>query len=268
MTTAEHKNIRIAEGGMTGNARLWHYLRVVGWSLAVLILLLPIVASWFTDEVKWSPGDYLLAAIVLGGIGLLFELTIRRSNNDAYRTGVVLALASIFLMAWSNAAVGFVGSGANAVNVLYFLMLALPLIGGAVSGLKARGLFITMMLTASVQVLITVFTFAAVPVVGDATALILAINAVFILLWIGAAVLFHQAAARSASLMVAFGRGTTALQRSPVRFVLSLLMMAIGAVMLGAMVSIEGEPGMIPLLVFALGTGWFCLTLFRSRKVG
>jgi hypothetical protein len=47
--------------------------------------------------------------------------------------------------------------------------------------------------------------------------------------------------------------------------VLSLLVTAIGAVLLTFMITVEGEPGAIPLLVFLLGAGWFVLTLVRSK---
>ncbi|MBK7270940.1 MAG: hypothetical protein IPI07_16010 [Flavobacteriales bacterium] len=134
-------------------------------------------------------------------------------------------------MIWSNAAVGFVGSGANTANVLYVAMVAIPFIGGVVSRLKARGLCITMILTAAVQAAITVFAFASGLVSEEESSVIVAISAVFILLWIGSAVLFQQAAEREHAALEtrsSFGR----LRRSPIQFVLSMLLMAIGAVLL------------------------------------
>ncbi|MBK6540945.1 MAG: hypothetical protein IPG10_06630 [Flavobacteriales bacterium] len=161
MATTAQGNERMMEEGTNGPGRWWNILRIVGWSLAALMLLFPVVAMQFTDEVNWGPEDFLFAAVLLGGSGLLFELVIRRSHDDAYRTGALLALATTFLLIWSNAAVGFVGSGANTANVLYVAMVAIPFIGGVVSRLKARGLCITTILTAAVQAAITVFAFAS-----------------------------------------------------------------------------------------------------------
>lgn len=264
MATTAQSNNRMMGEGMNDHGRLWSILRIMGWSVAALLLVLPLVAMLFTDEVNWGPGDFLFAAVLLGGTGLLFELVIRRSHDDAYRTGALLALATIFLLIWSNAAVGFVGSGANTANVLYAAMVAIPLIGGAVSGLKARGMFLTMILTAIVQAAITVFAFTSGLVSEEESSVILAISAVFILLWSASAVLFQQAAEREHA-AVETRRRIGILRRSPIQFVLSMLLMAIGAVLLSYMITVEDEPGMIPLLVFLPGMGWFFITLFRSK---
>ncbi|MBK6540944.1 MAG: hypothetical protein IPG10_06625 [Flavobacteriales bacterium] len=44
-----------------------------------------------------------------------------------------------------------------------------------------------------------------------------------------------------------------------------MLLMAIGAVLLSYTITVEDEPGMVPLLVFLLGMGWFFITLSRSK---
>jgi hypothetical protein len=265
MATTAQGNKRMGEVGMNGDERLWNILRVVGWSVAVLLFLLPLVAQLFTDEVDWGPGDFLFAAVILGGTGLLFELAMRRSSDNAYRVGVLLALVTAFLLTWSNAAVGFVGSGANAANVLYFAMLAVPFIGGSVSGFKARGMFVTMILTAIVQVSITLFAFAADLVTTDGSSAVLAINAIFIMLWTGSALLFHQAAERSASLVVGMQESAKPMRGSRIHFVLSILLFAIGGVLLSYMIAVEDEPGAVPLIMVLLGMGWFFITLFRSK---
>jgi hypothetical protein len=257
-------NKRMEQGELNGDERLWNILRIVGWSMAAILLLLPLVAMLFTDEVNWSASDFLIAIGLLGGTGLLCELAIRRSHDNSYRTGVLLALAAMFLLIWSNTAVGFVGSGSNAANVLYFAMVAIPTIGGAVSGFKAKGMFLTMLLTGGVQAAITMFAFATDLVREDSNSMILAINAVFILLWMGSAMLFHHAAESNGSMGAGAGSNSNAMRRSPVQFVLSLLLTAIGAVMLTYMITAEDEPGAIPLLAFLVGLAWFINTLRKS----
>jgi hypothetical protein len=50
-----------------------------------LILLLPLVAMQFTDEVDWGVADFAAAGVLLGGTGLLLRrLAARRAGNLAY----------------------------------------------------------------------------------------------------------------------------------------------------------------------------------------
>src|SRR5204863_4772722 len=49
MATTAQDDQAMTEGGMNAPDRVWKLLRVVGWSLAALILLLPLVAMLFTD---------------------------------------------------------------------------------------------------------------------------------------------------------------------------------------------------------------------------
>ena len=62
-----------------------------------LILLVPLVAMTFTDEVNWGPGDFVLAGILLGGSGLLLHgLATRRAGSIAYRAvAAVIGVAAI-----------------------------------------------------------------------------------------------------------------------------------------------------------------------------
>ena len=109
----------------------------------------------------------------------------------------MIALVALLLLIWSNAAVGFVGSGANAANVMYFALIAVPFVGGAISRFKSDGMSITMVVTAIIQALITGFAFMADLVGEDERVAILGINAFFIMLWIGSALLFKRAAERA-----------------------------------------------------------------------
>lgn len=171
-------------------------LRVIGWSLVAILLLLPAIAMQFTDEVQWTAGDFLFAAVLLGGTGLLVELVVRRSGDIAYRAGALVALLGIFLLGWSNAAVGFVGSGANVANILYMALIGLAFVLGCVVLFRARGMVGVMVTVAVAQALITVVAFAQGLVRAEETTVIVAINGFFIALWTAAALLFKKAADR------------------------------------------------------------------------
>lgn len=267
MAMVEQLNDRIGRNDRNAIKGTWKILRIAGWVGAGLMLLVPLVAMPFTEEVNWTISDFLFAAIILGSIGGAFEFSIRRSGDDAYRTGIVLALIALFLLVWSNAAVGFVGSGANAPNVLYFAMIFVPIVGSIVTGFTPKGMCRTMIATALVQALIAAFAFSAGYVGADERIALLAINAIFIAMWAGSALLFDQAARRIGSTQAADRIG----QNFPgpsIHFLLSILMTVVGAILAAFMISSESEPGALPLVLVLIGMGWFFITLFRTRSGG
>ncbi len=62
------------------------------------ILLLPLVAMQFTDEVDWGVFDFVFAGALLAGTGLLLELAARNANNIAYRAAAAaIGVAAVVL---------------------------------------------------------------------------------------------------------------------------------------------------------------------------
>jgi hypothetical protein len=62
------------------------------------VLLVPLVAMQFTDEVNWTLADFVLAGALLGGSGLLLELAVRKPGTVAYRVAAIaIGLAAIVL---------------------------------------------------------------------------------------------------------------------------------------------------------------------------
>lgn len=53
----------------------------------------------------------------------------------------------------------------------------------------------------------------------------------------------------------------------PIQKALSLLTVAIGIALLAYMVSVEGEPGAVPLLLVTVGTVWYLVVRHRDRRV-
>ncbi|MCK9425913.1 MAG: hypothetical protein M0Q21_07750 [Ignavibacteriaceae bacterium] len=85
--------------------------RVIGIVLTVvLLLLIPLIAMQFTDEVNWTVLDFVVAAILLLGTGLMCELVIRKINNIKYRIAICVILLAALLLIWAELAVGIFGT--------------------------------------------------------------------------------------------------------------------------------------------------------------
>lgn len=128
--------------------------RMVAWGTAVLLLLLPLAAMQFTNEVNWTPSDFVFAAVLIGGVGLIYELAVRRTANWSYRAGVAAALAATFLLFWANGAVGIIGSESNPYNLLFLLVPVIALIGSIAAKFRPSGLARAMLVTAAAQALV------------------------------------------------------------------------------------------------------------------
>jgi hypothetical protein len=137
--------------------RDWSLWRIAGWSIPVLLLLLPLVAMQYTAEVKWTASDFLFAAMLFGSVGLAFELIVRRSRSLFYRAGAALAVVSAFLTIWVNGAVGMIGSENNPYNLLFGGVLLLALIGAIAARFRAPGMAAAMAAAAVAQAALATF---------------------------------------------------------------------------------------------------------------
>ena len=160
--------------------------RIAGWGLAVLALLMPFLAVQFTSGVNWTGFDFIFAAVLIGGVGVLIELTVRVSDNKGYRGAVGLALAAGMLTIWVSGAVGMIGVEDNPLNLMFAAVLAIALFGSAIAGFRAAGMARAMAVTAGAQ-------FAA-SLIGMFTDLRSGIfSALFALIWLASAAMFGRA---------------------------------------------------------------------------
>ena len=145
---------------MRGSMRRGINWRIIGWGAAVFLLLLPLAAMQFTDEVNWGPGDFLFAALMFGGFGAVFELAVARSGSLAYRAGVAAALAGAFLIIWLNGAVGIVGNEANPFNTVYFGVVVFGLLTAVFARFRPGPMALAMAATAAVLASIAIVAVA------------------------------------------------------------------------------------------------------------
>jgi len=70
-----------------------------------LILLIPLIAMQFTNEVNWDATDFMVMGFLLLGTGSLFVLASRRSPR---RRRVVMGITFVaaFLYIWAELAIG------------------------------------------------------------------------------------------------------------------------------------------------------------------
>jgi len=84
-------------------------LIIIILSLATL-LLIPLIAMQFTDEVNWTLLDFVVAGGLLLAAGLMSELIIRKINKINYRIVLFIVLILVFFLIWAELAVGIFGS--------------------------------------------------------------------------------------------------------------------------------------------------------------
>jgi hypothetical protein len=76
------------------------------WTVVAALLLLPLAAMQFTDEVAWDAADFAAAAILLVGAGLGLELVFRMTSRPLYRAALSAAILGAAGLIWADAAVG------------------------------------------------------------------------------------------------------------------------------------------------------------------
>ncbi len=85
--------------------------RLIGIVLTVaLLLLIPLVAMQFTEEVNWSLSDFVVMGVLLLGTGLMCELVMRKVNKIKYRIAICGALLAVLVIIWIELAVGILGT--------------------------------------------------------------------------------------------------------------------------------------------------------------
>ncbi|MEQ9310790.1 MAG: hypothetical protein RLN90_15135 [Balneolaceae bacterium] len=136
-----------------------HFIRIgIG---TVLILLIPLIAMQFSDEVNWDLIDFIVAGILLSGAGSGFILLSKVSDQIMYRIALGIALVSALLLVRVNGAVGLIGSENNDFNMLYFGVVFILIVGAFISRFRSKGMSTALFATAVAQtstVFIAIFT--------------------------------------------------------------------------------------------------------------
>lgn len=78
--------------------------------ITACILLIPLIAMQFTEEVNWTMGDFIVAGTLLLGFGLLLDFALRLSKRSRYRVLITISILILFLLLWAELAVGLFGT--------------------------------------------------------------------------------------------------------------------------------------------------------------
>jgi hypothetical protein len=190
---------------MAGNAenggRRGLFWRIAPWVTAALILLLPLVAMQFTDEVVWDETDFAVIGVMLFGACGAYELAARMTGNIAYRAAVGVAVVAAFILIWINLAVGVIGSEDNPANLMYGGVLAVGIFGALIVRFQPHGMAHALAATALVQALVGVL--ALIAGLGSTGAnwpgVIVVLTGLFGALWLISAWMFRKAAREQTS---------------------------------------------------------------------
>lgn len=86
-----------------------HYLiRIL--LVTALILMVPLVAMQYTDEVNWDWFDFAVMGILLVGTGLTYQLATRKARTTRHRLAIAIIILAAFLLIWAELAVGVFGT--------------------------------------------------------------------------------------------------------------------------------------------------------------
>ena len=162
--------------------------------ICALLLLIPLSAMLFTDEMNWDETDFIIVWILLCATGIGYKFITGKASSIVYRIAAAGTVATGLLLMWANLAVGLIGNENNPANLMYFGVIIVLIIGAITSRLEPGGMARALFATVTAQLLVPViamiiwkpsFDFGVVQVLG--------VNAFFAVLWTVPALLFRHA---------------------------------------------------------------------------
>jgi hypothetical protein len=158
--------------------------------VTAVLLLIPLTAMQFTDEVVWGSLDFLVAGALLFLAQITYELIAVKRKDILYKAAAGLAVATGLFLIWANLAVGIIGDEGNPANLMYYGVIAVGIIGVFISRFRPLGMAWVFFITALAQML----AFLIAVISGWDPEFM--IHVFFVFLWILSALLFQLAARR------------------------------------------------------------------------
>lgn len=79
-------------------------------SSVFVLLLIPLVAMQFTNEVNWGILDFAIMGILLFGTGLVIEFVLRKVKKNTNRILICGTILFALFLIWAELAVGIFGT--------------------------------------------------------------------------------------------------------------------------------------------------------------
>ena len=137
--------------------------RILLWAVPTVLLATPAVMMLqAADGWRWSPFDFVVAAVLLYGMTAPIDLAIGKGGSLAYKLGAALAVLVSFLLIWINGAVGVIGSEDDPANLLFACVILSAVVGSVLARFRPRGMARAMLFAFVLNAAIAV----AVPVLG------------------------------------------------------------------------------------------------------
>lgn len=170
--------------------------RLLGWTAAFALLLVPAIAMQFTTEVMWTELDFMAAGALIGAAGLAVEVCMQAAAGLAHRAAALVMIGGSFLLVWVNLAVRFLGSETNPANLMFAAILLAILLGSIATRCRAAPMARVMLGVAILQAAIGAAGLAADWASPGAQGVfeVALGTALFVTLWLVSAALFRQAA--------------------------------------------------------------------------
>lgn len=74
--------------------------------VTALLLMVPLVAMQFSNEVNWGLGDFVIAGALLFGAGMTYCVAARRARSPRQRFAVATFVLAVLGLVWAELAVG------------------------------------------------------------------------------------------------------------------------------------------------------------------
>ncbi|MFM2266139.1 MAG: hypothetical protein RLZ77_1559 [Bacteroidota bacterium] len=79
-------------------------------SLVLALLCIPLLAMQFSEDVRWSVADFVLAGFMLFFSGLLVLFIQNKVSKRSWRIGLIFIVVFLLLLLWAELAVGLFNS--------------------------------------------------------------------------------------------------------------------------------------------------------------
>jgi len=83
---------------------------VLVYATPAVLLCIPLLGNIFSEEFDWSPGDFVIGAVLLFGTAFIIDLILRIVKNKTYKILLSVAILILLLLVWAELAVGIFGT--------------------------------------------------------------------------------------------------------------------------------------------------------------